>query len=173
MKKILVIIVLILIIIGLGKTSQEVRDRAFIQSVAIQNDENNIYTTVKLYDDITLYKGIGDNIETSLASAETRQGKMFFTGHTEVIIFSKDSFSITILQKILDTERVSPNCAVIISENNVEDTETAFNILKTYDRIGQVPIKTASNIIKTINKNQSIEIPFLNEDFTYITITIK
>ena len=70
MKKVVSIIILILMVIGLTNTSQEVRDRAFIQSISIQSDSNNVYTSVKLYGDTNIYKGIGNDIETSLQSLD-------------------------------------------------------------------------------------------------------
>lgn len=173
MKKVVSIIILAFVIIALGRTSQEVRDRAFIQSIVVQSDENNIYTSIKLYGYNFLYKGIGDNIETSLKSAETRQGKVFFTGHTEMIVFYNNSFSVDILKEILENENVSPNCAVILSYSNIEDTELAFSILETYDRLDQVSIKTASDIIKELKEKKSVDVPLLKEDLTYINQTIS
>lgn len=173
MKKSISIIILVLMIIGLSNTSQEVRDRAFIQSISIQSDNNHIYTTVKLYGDTYVYKGIGNDIETSLKSAETRQGKVFFSGHTEMIIFQEDSFSNNILKDIIKYENVSPNCAVVVSNGDILDTETAYNILETYDRLGEVNINTASNIIKGLNSNKSVKVPYIKQDFTYSTIDIS
>ncbi|MCC8068425.1 MAG: hypothetical protein LIO71_01470 [Ruminococcus sp.] len=172
MKKAISIIILVLVIIGFTSTSQEVRDRAFIQSIAIQSDSNHVYTTVKLYGDSYVYKGIGSDIETSLKSAETRQGKVFFSGHTEMIIFQEDSFSNDILKDIIKYEEVSPNCAVVISNSEVTDTQTAYSILETYDRLGEVTISTASNIIKELNSNKVVQVPYINQDFTYSTIDI-
>lgn len=173
MKNTILIIVFILIIAGIGNSFQEVRDRAFIQSIAVQTDSNNVYTSVKLYGDTLTYMGIGNDIKTSLLSAETRQSNAFFTGHTELIIFNEESFSNEILLDMLKNNNISPNCAVVISNGDIEDTETAYNILKTYDRIGDVSLKTVSEVIKEIQTNGSVQIPLLSRNLTYTTIEIS
>lgn len=173
MKKVVSIIILVLMVIGLTNTSQEVRDRAFIQSISIQSDSNNVYTSVKLYGDTNIYKGIGNDIETSLQSAETRQGKVFFSGHTEMIIFQEDSFSNDILKYIVKYKKISPKCSVVVSSGEVLDTETAYSILETYDRLNEVNITTASDIVKELNSKKSIEVPYINKDLTYSTIKLS
>lgn len=169
MKDTIFIIVFILIIVGLGNSSLEVRDRAFIQSIAVYSDSSNVYTTVKLYNSTDSYKGIGDNLKTSLASAETRQGNAFFTGHTELIIFNEDNFSLDILKSMLKENDISPNCAIILSNTEVEDTELAYSILKNYDRLGEIQLKTVSDTIKELEINYKIELPLIHSNLTYST----
>lgn len=169
MKDTIFIVVFILIIVGLGNSSLEVRDRAFIQSIAVYTDDNNVYTTVKLYNSTDSYKGIGDSLNASLDSAEIRQGNAFFIGHTELIIFNEDSFSLDILKSMLKDSDISPNCAIILSNGEVEDTQLAYNILKNCDRLGKIQLKTVSDTIKELEINNKIILPLIHSNLVYST----
>lgn len=171
MKRSIGIILAILVVLGLGNTSHEVRDRAFVESITVQVD-GNVYASVKLYGDDTTYMGIGDNISTALLSAESRQAKAFFLGHTELLTFNKDSFSSEILLSMIKDYNVSPNCAVVLSSGEVYNTETAYEILKTYNRLDEIPLKTASQVVRELNTIGVVDIPLLNQDLTYTTMKV-
>jgi hypothetical protein len=172
LKRSIAIVLAILVVLGVGGKSQEVRDRAFVEAVTVRVD-GNIYASIKLYGDDTTYMGIGDNLSTAMLSAESRQAKAFFLGHTELLVFSEDSFSREVVLTMLKDYDVSPNCAVVVSSGEVYDTQTAYEILKTYDRLGEVSLKTASQVVRELNTIGMVSVPLLSKDLTYTTTVIS
>lgn len=167
MKHAITILILMVFALGLGSNASEVRDRAFIQSIAISSDDDNIYTTIKLFNDDTIYNGIGDTLEEAINSAEVRQGKEFFTGHTEIVIFNQKDFSVNVLEYMVGNRTISPNCAVVCSKDTIYDTQQAIDVLRSYDRLNQVHLVTACEVIKDFNTDHGSSIPLLYSDMTY------
>lgn len=173
MKHAIIILILIVISLGLGGNSSEVRDRVFTQSISIKKVNDIISTSIEIFGSDATYIGTGDNIQSCLDDAQLKQGKDLFTGHTELIVFQQDSFSLQILENLVKERVISPNCPVILS--TIEDTnfQDALEILKSYDKLNRVKILTASDIIKNLRLANATEIPILNSDLSYNITTVN
>jgi hypothetical protein len=163
-------VALAVVLLGFGET-QQVRDRAFVESVAISTDENHVYTSVRLYDDTSTYKGIGEDVSTALTSSQLRQPNQYFLGHTELIVFYSTPTLETVLS-LLDNE-VSPNCAVVVADSEVSNTEYAYKLLQSYERLNQFETVTASDLVRSLTLGVPIDVPQLSSDYSYTTTTIN
>ena len=162
---------LIVLSLGVGNNSAEVRDRAFVQSIDINRENGTIYADVKIFGDENSYVGKGEDIQICLDNAQLKQGKDLFTGHTELLIFQDGSFSFDVLESLVKNRLISLNCPVIVSSIEVKDSENALESLKSYEKLSKVKILSASDIIKNLKLTNSTEIPILNKDSSYSTIT--
>lgn len=169
----MIILLLIVLSLSFGKHSSEVRDRAFVQSIEIERDSNIIQTNIKTFGVDDCYVGIGENIQTCLDNAQLKQGKDLFTGHTEIIIFHEDSFSLDILETLVKERLISPNCPVILSSIEVTDAQNTLDSLKSYGKLSKLEVLTASDIIKNLKLKNSIEVPILNDDLSYGTTIVN
>lgn len=170
-KNIIVVLAVVVLLVGLGYPTEEVRDRGFVQSIAISSDTNHVYTSVTLYQDTNVYKGIGSSVTESLTSAELRQASAFFVGHTELLILYGGAVSEDILVELLE-DGVSPNCAVVFATEEPQNSEEAYKVLKSYQRLEQLSIPTLANVVKSLSNSLPITIPLLNSDSTYSQVLL-
>lgn len=167
LKHAIIILVLVVISLSLAKSSSEVRDRAFVQSIEVIQNDDTICINVKTFGDDEGYIGIGSDIQACLDDAQLKQGKDMFTGHTEIVIFRDENFSLNVLESLVKERLISPNCPVILSLTEVTDSEGTLETLKSYAQLGRLKVLTASEIVKNLKLKDCTEIPILNGDLSY------
>jgi hypothetical protein len=170
MKKSIVGIVLVLVALGFGE-SRQVRDRGFVESIAVSSDANHVYTSVMLYDDTNTYKGIGNTVSEALKSAELRQGREYFTGHTELLVFY--NFSEEVLAQLVQCDAVSPNCAVVLATTEVTDTQVVYQTLQNYQRLGNLEVPSASTVLRKLSIGTPLTLPCIHSDGTFSAVSVN
>lgn len=134
-------------------SNSEIRDRAFVQSMGVDCRNGNYNVSLRIFDSDQCYQGSGSTFEKAVDSAESMQGREFYTGHTELLVLTEKD-SRFILENLVN-EDISPDCLVIYDTDPVDfvrdnDTEAVTEIINTADRNGTVPKK---NICDVINEN--------------------
>lgn len=132
--------------------SAEVRDRAFIRCIGVEERENQEYVSIKIFggDDAEVYSGKGETVFSAIENAETMQSKNLFTGHIEQIIIGKGNLSEK-LETMLSNNRITPACHVICTEENAEKIVKESEIPSTLSscaRKGTVMDRSISDILR-------------------------
>lgn len=132
--------------------SAEVRDRAFIRCIGVEEKENQEYVSIKIFggDDAEVYSGKGETVFSAIENAETMQSKNLFTGHIEQIIIGKGNLSEK-LETMLSNNRITPACHVICTEENAEKIVKESEIPSTLSscaRKGTVMDRSISDILR-------------------------
>lgn len=132
MRKIIFSLIFLLFIFTGCTENLEVRDRAFIQGIAVEYTENGYKICMRPFEAEETYIGEGTTFKEAVKSAELKSGNDFFTGHTElIVIYEYEAFSIC---SELINEEISAGCLVVYSDSPVKyveenDTEKIMDIV--------------------------------------------
>ena len=132
--------------------SAEVRDRAFIRCIGVEERENQEYVSIKIFggDASEVYSGKGETVFSAIENAETMQSKNLFTGHIEQIIIGRGNLSEK-LETMLSNNRITPACHVICTEENAEKIVKESDIPSTLSscaRKGTIMDRSISDILR-------------------------
>lgn len=104
----------------------EIRDRAFVQSIGIENTDGRFEVALRLFEDDRSFTGNGETFDEAVADAERAQVKRFYTGHTELIVL-RETGSKVLLENFVN-EDISLDCHVLYDSapvSFVSDSDTS------------------------------------------------
>lgn len=158
-KAINISLVLSCIFILTGCNSEkEVRERAFVQAVAVsENMDNTVSVAVRVFEDDKTYNGKGNDFFEAVGNAELEQDKHFFTGHTEFIISSSEN-SMPLLEEIIKENKISPSCTLIYNPDACRfientDCDELYGIIKIRCEKGKAYNKDILTALKELTDN--------------------
>lgn len=151
------LIICVLLFTGCS-SKKEVRDRAFVQAVGIENDDaGNILVTVRIFDDDRTYTGSGKDFFNALDDAQQKQEKYFFTGHIEVVLSSADENE-NMLEEMIKSHDIPLSCWFLSVENAADvissaDCSRLAGIIKMKTEKGDFSGNTIWESYRTIREN--------------------
>ena len=126
----------------------EVRDRAYISSLAVHNEEDCL-GTLRDSDNETAFAAKADTPVLLLDALQIETQKVLYTGHLSLIMLSGDI--ITALQDFLSGQWLAPSCRVLYTTENAalllaqRNTDYAAQ-LQAAVQIGALPLRDAAVI---------------------------
>lgn len=163
-----------LILSGCNNSAIEVRDRAFIQAIGIDGEENPS-VVVSIFgnddnEDYSIYGGEGKTIFEAIADAETKQDKNLFIGHIELIALGKRNLRED-LEILLSNSHISPSCTVVYSDMNAGEIisdKNSWDLLETIkikSKNGYISRKSVINVLDDLlGSDKAAAIPIIEDD---------
>lgn len=108
-----------------GCSATQVRDRAYLQAVELDNPNEPTLLLHDFEEAGVAADGTGKSFESALKDAAIPVGKELFLGHLELIAYQDPAFGKT-LNTMLETYRISPACKVLglPKGTTLEETDT-------------------------------------------------
>ena len=163
-----------LILSGCNNSAIEVRDRAFIQAIGIDGEENPS-VVVSIFgnddnEDYSIYGGEGKTIFEAIADAETKQDKNLFIEHIELIALGKRNLRED-LEILLSNSHISPSCTVVYSDMNAGEIisdKNSWELLETIkikSKNGYISRKSVINVLDDLlGSDKAAAIPIIEDD---------
>lgn len=176
MRKISILLSLILLFLCTGCAAVQVRDRAYLQALELENPDQ---PTIQLHDfktSGTIAEATGINFEQAIENAAVPMGKELFLGHLELIAYSEPKFG-SQLNSLMEKYRLSPSCKVLgLSENaSLTETDTAqlTEQLHHAEKSGLIPETDLFTILREFSGSAGTALlPVMTEQgFSAVVIT--
>ncbi len=177
LKKAIISLILTAFILTGCSSKTEVRDRAFVQAVAVENNNDYVEVTVKLFDESDSYTGEGSDFFSAVNNAELKQDKKFFTGHMEFILSANEDNRI-MLENIIKSNKIPPSCFLVYNENAGKfienlDCDKFSGIFKIRYENDKALKKDIWNIVEGINSNGYCSVDCIQGNNSFGEINIK
>lgn len=159
-----------------GCSSVQVRDRAYLQAMEINENEA---VEVQLHDFQTegvLAAGNGKNLDSALQSTSVQLGKELFLGHLELIACAAPSCT-AMLSKWMEDYRLSPACKVLGLPQQItleeRDTLRLTEQLRRAENSGILPETSLFTILRELDGagGTALMPVFDEEEFTAAIVT--
>lgn len=170
MRKVMVNVLMIILCITVftGCSSRkEVRERAFVQAVAVETQrDGNLSVAVRVFDDEETYFGNGEDFFMALDDAQQQQAKYFFTGHMEMLISSAED-NIKLLESLIKSNDIPPSCRFISGQRAMDiisdaDCDRLAGIIKIKSESGNALGKSIWNVLEELTDKGYADTDLLN-----------
>lgn len=161
---------------GTGCTATQVRDRAYLQALELENPKSPIVQIHDFTENSSIAEGSGETLSLAVSNAAVPIGKELFLGHLELIAYEDPAFGAD-LDFLMTEYRLSPSCKVLGLPKSATlkktDTTELVEQLKQAEENGTLPETDLFTILRELDSSAGTALlPLITENgFSAAVIT--
>lgn len=150
----------------------EVRERAFIQSAGLYQQNGAETVILRPFDAEEAVSATGETLLTALESAEGLLGGELFLGHTELLSVGRIDLT-ACCAELLDGNRISPSCKLMYDASGTADP-ALIPILSQMTDTGRLITPSCGDALRhLLGRSQKTVLPALREDTLTLAVIDK